>query len=139
MMATAFIIDVPNELSPTPSELDVVLGKSEEPRQRKYNSKHRLETLEKYETLRKQIAEGFSLKPGKLHFCRYHTRTQIEFYCPVLNQFYCRICVAERHEDHLEDIPLSTIQAEVQNNMTALKHKYLTKKTHILDRLLKQK
>lgn len=58
----------------------------------------------------------------------------MEYFCNYNNDFYCKLCIPERHHEH-DDLPLHNIQAELQEEMTILKHKYLTKRTHIMDRL----
>jgi hypothetical protein len=67
--------------------------------------------------------------------CKWHRSAPVEYFCNYNNEFYCKLCIPERHYEH-DDLPLHDIQAELQEAMTKLKLKYITKRTHILDRVV---
>lgn len=66
--------------------------------------------------------------------CKKHRDTPIEFFCNISNEFYCKLC-AKNHSGH-NDICVAKISNEVQESLVQLKHIYLTKRTHIFDRLI---
>ena len=68
-----------------------------------------------------------------MQVCKKHKETPIEFYCHTSNEFYCRLC-AGLHGGH-NDVPIAEIADELQKNLFELKHIYLTKRTHVIDRL----
>lgn len=120
------------------NELDFLVNKPQKKKpleRKKFNPREKLHSIEA-QKMQNEIKDGFNLKPKRDKYCPNHPRTPIEYYCQIFNEFYCRICIPEFHADHKEDVPLSTVQHEVQMALTKLKHKYLIKRTHIMDRLV---
>jgi len=80
-----------------------------------------------------QVNAKFGMNPKNVQVCKKHRETPIEFYCHASNEFYCRLC-AGKHIGH-NDVPIAEIANEVQSALFELKHIYLTKRTHVIDRL----
>lgn len=81
----------------------------------------------------KKVNNNFGLQPKATQVCKKHKYIPIEFYCEASNEFYCRVC-ADKHRGH-PDICIAEVSSDVQNILVELKHIYLTKRTHIFDRL----
>jgi hypothetical protein len=75
----------------------------------------------------------FGINPKKMQICKKHRSMPIEFVCNISEEFYCRMC-GPSHEGH-DDHSMSVHANEVQKSITTLKHLYLTKRTHVIDRL----
>lgn len=81
------------------------------------------------------INQAFGLKPKFSQSCPKHRDNQVEFYCEITSSFYCKIC-AKDHQGH-EDTPIAMVADDMQKSLNELKHIYLTKRTHVIDRLVK--
>ena len=80
-----------------------------------------------------KLSEKFGIKPKQTQNCKKHRSVPVEFYCEVSHDFYCKLCC----KDHLghDDISINEVASEIQNSLTGLKHIYMTKRMHVLDRL----
>lgn len=75
----------------------------------------------------------FNLKPKAQQTCKKHRASPVEFVCAISGEFFCRLC-APSHEGH-DDQSMAVSSNEIQEQMTQLKHTYLSKRTHVIDRL----
>lgn len=80
-----------------------------------------------------KLSEKFGIRPKKPQVCKIHRTTPVEFYCEISGDFYCKLCTKD-HNGH-DDQCVMDIASEIQNSLTGLKHIYLTKRMHVLDRL----
>ena len=129
-LAKMLVVDTPLDVS-----MDVELKDQQNRFKPKPNPKS-----QKFKLERKDFDSKFGIKPqnkksNNYQVCKWHRSAPVEYFCNYANEFYCKLCIPERHQDH-NDLPLCEIQSELQEEMNSLKHKYLTKRAHIMDRLL---
>jgi hypothetical protein len=79
------------------------------------------------------LTQSFGLKPKKMNMCKRHKNSPVEFYCDLSGDFFCKLC-AKQHRGH-DDHSIHETAAEVQESLTGLKHLYLTKRSHVMNRL----
>ena len=81
----------------------------------------------------RELNSKFNLKPANTQVCKRHRQMPIEFFNPIQNEFCCKICASQMTDQKL--VPLYKAASEFQDQLFSLKHQYLKKKTHVIDRL----
>ncbi|CDW89554.1 UNKNOWN [Stylonychia lemnae] len=87
------------------------------------------------EKFKKQIIDeirDFVYVPKKF-FCKKHKQTEVEYCCAINETFFCKLCLPT-HQGH-DDLVLSEICDQIQQDVIKLKHTYKAKKEFMINKL----
>lgn len=81
-----------------------------------------------------EINKKFAIRPESRQVCKKHRNMPLEYFNPISCEYICKICANQQQGDKL--IAILQASSDIQKELFELKHQYLKKKTHVIDRLL---